>query len=78
MCALLDSIPFSFDRGRFDSSIGVAGVLLCVELLLLRLAQTTALVLQESVYSCVPDILRSARGQPHDATLAPSREQVGP
>jgi hypothetical protein len=56
----------------------VAGVLLCVDLLLLRLAQTTALVLQESVYSCVPDILRSARGQPHDATLAPSREQVGP
>lgn len=62
MCALLDLIASGLDCGGFGSSIGVAGVLFCLGLLLLRLAETTALGLQESVYSCLPDVLRTARG----------------
>lgn len=78
MYALLDTIASYSDRGGFDPSIGVAGVLFRLGLLLLRLAETTALVFQEPIYGCVPDILRSARGQPFNAAFANSREQVGP
>lgn len=62
MCTLLDIIASSLGRDRFNQGIGMAGLLLCMGLLLLRVAKTTALVLQESVYSCVPAVLRTARG----------------
>lgn len=78
MCALLDIIAFSLGRGRLNPGIGMAGVLLCMGLLLLRVAKITALVLQEYVYSCVPAVLRPTRGQPSDSPYAVPWDQGGP
>lgn len=77
MCALLDIIASSLDRGRIDPSIGVAGVVFCMGLFLLRVAKTTALVLQEYVYSCVPAVLRPTCGQSSDPPHAISWDQGG-
>ena len=78
MCSLLGSIPSSFDGCMFGPSISMADVFFRMGLLLLHLAQTAALVLQESVHSCVPDNFCSARGQPCGSPYAVCWEQGNP
>ena len=77
MRALVDSVSSCPGCGGFDSSIGVACVLFCVGLLLLRLACTAALVLQKSVYGCVPAGFRTARGQSSGSAYIIFWEQGG-
>jgi len=72
--ALMDSVSYCLGSGRVDPSIGVACMLFYVGLLLLRLACTAALVLQESVYGCVPAGFRTACGQSSGSAYIMCRE----
>ena len=74
MRALVDSVSSCLGSGRVDPSIGVACMLFYVGLLLLRLACTAALVLQESVYGCVPAGFRTACGQSSGSAYIMCRE----